>query len=142
MFESLRVETFRWNVSVGSVENLRPPIRPKRRPTGTSLQRLAEFAQKVLSIGSQRNHSAQVTIEFTFCIIIVLLLLFGTIRAVVWVGQDLAERRQAHDSSLTAPIDDDWGVGFEESSGPLKQLTTDFYDTKRMNLVFNKWEKK
>ena len=45
MFESLRVETFRWNVSVGSVKNLRPPIRPKRRPTGTSLQRLLEFAR-------------------------------------------------------------------------------------------------
>ena len=45
MFESLR-ETFRWNVSkAGSRENLRPPIRPKRRPPGTSLQRPLEFAR-------------------------------------------------------------------------------------------------
>ena len=83
-----------------------------------------------------KNRPAQTTIEFTFCMIIVLLLLYGTIRAFMWVGVDLAERRMAHDSTLTVPIDEHWT---SDADGPLKQLTPDFYATQGMNLVFNGW---
>ena len=45
--------------------------------------------------------SGQATIEFTFTMVIVVLLLFGMIQVAVWSGMDLADRRKAHEDFLT-----------------------------------------
>ncbi len=79
---------------------------------------------------------AQVMIEFTFTILIVVLLMYGMIRAFQWVGSDLGHRRAAYDQSLAVDIDEDWS---DKNQGPLKQFTTNFYKPAKMSLVFNKW---
>jgi len=80
--------------------------------------------------------TAQSTIEFTFCLVIVVLLAYGVMKAFRWVGLDLAERRATHDGTLTVPIDEKWT---NEEEGPLKQLSPGFYRAKKMGLVFNEW---
>ena len=86
------------------------------------------------------NHkkSAQVTAEFTFCFIMVLLLFYGCVMAFRWAGASLAARRVAHDSTLTqyVPTFPGWR---NEESGPLKQLNPYFYEPPKMNLIFNRW---
>lgn len=48
----------------------------------------------------KKKESAQATIEFTFAMVIVVLLLIGMIQVVIWTGKDLADRRQAHETFL------------------------------------------
>lgn len=103
----------------------------------------------------------QAIIEFTFCMVIALLMIYGTMMLFRWGGIDLAERRIAYDETLTQNIIEDYGsclkyeeqtrttgegepapvfVCVEESSakdGPLKQLRLYFYDPVKMNAV---WE--
>ena len=79
---------------------------------------------------------AQVTIEFTFCLIIVLLLIYGCIMAFRWAGVSLAERRISHDTTINASVNELWE---DLSMSPAKQLTPDFYKPKPMNMVFNNW---
>lgn len=45
--------------------------------------------------------AGQALIEFAFCMIVILLMIYGTIMVFRWTGLDLAERRAAHDRSLT-----------------------------------------
>lgn len=54
---------------------------------------------------NRRNelNTAQATLEFSFAMVVAVLLLMGMIQVVVWTGQDLANRRQAHESTLTRP---------------------------------------
>ncbi|MEW5894924.1 MAG: hypothetical protein AB1650_04090 [Candidatus Omnitrophota bacterium] len=49
-------------------------------------------------IKSKRN--AQATMEFTFAMLVVVLLLIGMIQVMVWTGEDLANRRQAYEESM------------------------------------------
>jgi len=49
-----------------------------------------------------RNGTGQALMEFSFCMIVVLLMIYGTIMVFRWTGLDLAERRAAHDRSLSA----------------------------------------
>lgn len=46
------------------------------------------------------KNKAQATIEFTFAVILVLLLLYGFIMVFRWVGLSYVERRQAQEGSL------------------------------------------
>ena len=39
----------------------------------------------------------QVTIEFTFCMVVVMLMVYGVIMVFRWTGVDLADRRIAHE---------------------------------------------
>ncbi len=64
---------------------------------------------------------AQVTIEFTFSMMITLLLIVGMIKVFAWTGRDLADRIRAHEKILTQDI------GCTGSSCPLKQLKPTFY---------------
>lgn len=79
--------------------------------------------------------------EFTFCFIMILLIIYGCIKAFQWAGVSLAERRIAHDQSLSDRFVNE-GSNWDTSpmSGPLRQLQTDFYDGTDMNLVFNGWD--
>jgi hypothetical protein len=60
--------------------------------------------RRVMPMGSGlvlRPSLGQATIEFTFAMVIAVLLLLGMIQVLVWSGQDLADRRQAHETYLT-----------------------------------------
>jgi len=88
----------------------------------------------------QRRSRGQVVLEFTFCFIIVLLLLYGVIMALRWAGVSLAERRKAHDDTLTADIAEqgwNWSTIYED--GPFKQLNPNFAPITPMHMVFNGW---
>jgi hypothetical protein len=43
----------------------------------------------------------QATLEFTFGMAIAALILMGMVQVLVWTGQDLAKRREAHEKILT-----------------------------------------
>ena len=69
---------------------------------------------------------AQSTIEFTFAMILVLLLIFGLIRIFRWVGMDLSDRRIVHERVLE-----------DVSLSPEAQIAPDFYRPRKMGAVFN-----
>ena len=81
----------------------------------------------------------QVTIEFTFCLIIVTILMYGLVKAFRWAGMDLAERRLASETDLTFVINEDWDSTQTNTMGPSRQFVLNYYKTKKMGLVFNKW---
>ncbi|MCK5580880.1 MAG: hypothetical protein KAJ18_06365 [Candidatus Omnitrophica bacterium] len=51
-----------------------------------------------------KRSQGQSTIEFTFSMICVTLLIVGMIKIFTWTGRDLVERRQQHDAVLTEAV--------------------------------------
>ena len=82
---------------------------------------------------SDKLFKGQVALEFTFCMIVVFLMIYGIIMILRWTGMDLAERRRAHDMRLTAPIAQDYG---NPTDGPLFQVDPYFYSPIKMNAVW------
>ena len=82
------------------------------------------------------KQKAQVTLEFTFCFVVVLLLIYGCIMAFKWAGVSLAARQKQHNDTLTSGINEQW---VEWETGPLKQLNPDFAEPVPMDMVFNRW---
>lgn len=98
--------------------------------------------------------NGQAAIEFVFCMIIVLLMMYGTIMIFRWSGVDLAERRMAHDKTLRQDVAGGWGRDCEVwwfnpllnqtvcnkytdiNDGPFKQLDPFFYRSVGMNAVW------
>lgn len=70
--------------------------------------------------------SGQSTIEFTFAMMIVLILIFALVMVFRWAGMDLAERRSAHDRSMT-----------NSSLSPYQQLNPDFYQPREIRAAYN-----
>ena len=86
-----------------------------------------------------KHKTAQVTLEFTFSMILVLLLMYGVIRVLTWASLTLAERRVAHEQSLTKRTDvESWRNIYTDPS-PLLQLEPEFYTANKLRLVFNSW---
>ena len=84
----------------------------------------------------KKNHG-QVFLEFTFCFLVLLLLLYGCVMAFRWAGLSFADIRTSHDSALRdQSVDEGWTIA---DNGPLKQLNPNFYKPRNMNLVFNNW---
>lgn len=81
------------------------------------------------------NQSAQVMLEFTFSMVVVFLMLFSTFMIFRWSGLDLAKRRQDHEKSLTAKIEQDYPRD-NVVQGPINQLDAYFHQPLRMNAVF------
>jgi hypothetical protein len=98
----------------------------------------------------------QVSLEFTFCMIIVLIMIYGVMRVFQWTGRDLAERRIAHERILTdSSSQGDCKPGWvdDPSGGPptwdpcattvslrevaLNQVDPYFYAPVTMNAVWN-----
>lgn len=92
----------------------------------------------------------QVMLEFAFCMIILFLMMYAIIMIFRWVGVDLGQRQQAHETALQGPIDDNYGrcVVYDVAwsclgitpveRGPLSQIDPYFYtSTSPMNAV---WE--
>ena len=67
----------------------------------------------------------QAILEFTFAMIILMLLIYGLIMVFRWVGLDLAERRIQHEMVLT-----------DNSLSPQEQVNPNFYRPKKMRTVF------
>ena len=80
--------------------------------------------------------TAQVTLEFAFCLVMVMLILYGIVRVIRWAGFSLGDRRIEHERILKTSVSDKFTT---DASSPLKQLIPDFYKLKEMNLVFNQW---
>jgi len=55
-------------------------------------------------IKSEKNspfiHKGQVILEFTFCMIVILIMIYGVIKVFHWTGKDIVKRRIAHDAAL------------------------------------------
>ena len=101
----------------------------------------------------------QVMLEFAFCMVVLFLMMYGLIMVFRWVGLDLGQRQQAHDTLLRTDIVDSYGgcASFDaacelityagdpacciqwstEADGPLRQIDPYFYKPTRMNAV---WE--
>ena len=96
---------------------------------------------------------AQVMLEFTFCMIILFLMMYGIVMVFRWVGLDLGQRQQAHETLLTTDIVEDYGecaisIPFMGgcvvwslnsavvAAGPLSQIDPFFYQPGPMNAVW------
>jgi hypothetical protein len=69
----------------------------------------------------------QATIEFTFAMIVTLMLVFALLMVFRWVGLDLAERRAAHERLLTRDTSD---MRTEQ------QLNPNFYKPRKIDASF------
>lgn len=101
------------------------------------------------------SHKAQVVMEFTFCMIVLFLMIYGLLQIFQWTGLDLADRRKAHDALLTSDIDQSYGectawdlsvpfnpvcVAWEPvGDGPLKQIDPYFFGGRSMNAVWSEY---
>lgn len=48
---------------------------------------------------------AQAILEFTFAMMVAVLLLMGMIQVIAWTGKDLAQRRLSHEQTLVNDVD-------------------------------------
>ncbi|MBI3601839.1 MAG: hypothetical protein HY209_02995 [Candidatus Omnitrophica bacterium] len=82
-----------------------------------------------LTINRRRPRRGQSTIEFTFAVVMVALLIFGLIKIFQWVGMNFAQRSWDLDNAqfVKPPMDSSF-VANEEA-----QLNHDAYRTKRLN---------
>ncbi len=79
----------------------------------------------------------QVFIEFTFCMIVILLFFYGCVMAFRWAGLSLANRRISHDKALNASVRDKWTAPSGDSA--IIQINPKFDKGTPMNLIFNRW---
>ena len=87
----------------------------------------------------EKISNGQVALEFTFCMVIVVLFMWGFIQAVGWVGVTFAERRAIGDQSLISTTAVEQWRDINTDPSPLTQLQPNFYRAKKMELVFNQW---
>ena len=73
----------------------------------------------------QISQTGQSMIEFTFATMVTLILVFALFMVFRWAGLDLAERRFAHDQTLT-----------DNSLSPYQQLNPDFYKPRKIEAAF------
>jgi len=80
----------------------------------------------------QARRGGQVNIEITFSMIIIVMLLLGMIRVFFWVGNDLADRRRAHEATLTGDVPPDLDPAMDRS---YKQIRPTFYEGTPMDAI-------
>ena len=76
------------------------------------------------------SEAGQVTMEFIFAILAVVMLIVGTVRVFSWAGRDLVARTIYHEVTLTAPIT-------KEPLEPLKQLSPLFFSSMEVGAYVN-----
>lgn len=79
------------------------------------------------------DRKAQAIVEFTFAMIIVILMAYATMMVFRWSAIDFVYRRKAHDDRLLTGVDKSYS---DRSSGPLRQLHHYFYKEDRLNAVW------
>ena len=78
--------------------------------------------------------TGQVVLEFTFAMIIVMLMIYGAMKVFQWTGEDLARRRIAHDERLTnTQIIRDYD---DFPDGPAANIDPYFYDPAGFNAIW------
>lgn len=75
----------------------------------------------------------QVILEFSFCMIIVMLMVFGITKVLIWTGRDFAGRNEAHTKKLERGIQREYG---DIGEGPLNQIAPYFYTPVKMNAIW------
>lgn len=80
--------------------------------------------------------SGQTMIEFTFSLIVVLLMIYGLMKVFEWTGKDQAMRRKAHDDVLFSKIDRSYHRD-NPGEGPLKQIEPYFYTPVSLNAIWD-----
>ena len=75
---------------------------------------------------SPLTQKAQVILEFTFCMIVILIMLYGIIKVFHWSGSDIVERQRAHTDVL-----------LDQSSTPKEQIDPNFYAPVKMNAIWD-----
>ena len=78
----------------------------------------------------------QTMVEFTFCLIVILLMIYGLMRIFEWTGKDQAMRRMAHDALITSKVEHSYN---NPGEGPAKQIDPYFHTPIKMNAI---WEGK
>ena len=71
-------------------------------------------------------HKGQVILEFTFCMIVILIMIFGIIKVFHWTGSDLVERQRAHTTVL-----------LDSGLTPREQIDPFFYAPVKMNAIWD-----
>ncbi len=81
----------------------------------------------------KKTNKSQAIIEFTFCMIIVFLMIYAVIKIFRWTGLNLAERRRNHEAVLTQGIN----RGSAGTDGPLKQIDPYFSRPTKMDTIWD-----
>ena len=50
------------------------------------------------------TRKGQVILEFTFCMIVILIMMYGVIKVFHWTGRDIVARQRAHETTLFANV--------------------------------------
>lgn len=84
------------------------------------------------------NYSSrgQTMAEFTFSLIVILLMIYGLMRIFEWTGKDQAMRRMSHDALITGKVEHSYD---NPGEGPAKQIDPYFHTPIKMNAI---WEGK
>ena len=99
---------------------------------------------------NKHSYKGQVIVEYTFCLIIVFLMVYSMIKIFRWSGTNLVKRQKDHQALLTAHIEEEYGCTVHappmagggclhyvpESEGPLKQIDPYFSDPLPMNAIW------
>jgi len=102
---------------------------------------------KLLKDNKQKkdNPKGQITMEFMFCMVVILIMFWSSIRVLRWTGLDLAERRIGHDKILMQPtylsfgclmhdyLTGNWSLDVDYRDGPIKQLAPAFHQPTSLN---------
>lgn len=81
-----------------------------------------------------RDNKGQVIIEFTFCMIIIFLIIYASIKIFFWSGEEFIKRRKGHEAVLfnNAVIESYTHI----SQGPLRQLDSQSYGITKINAIW------
>ena len=72
------------------------------------------------------TRKGQVILEFTFCMIVILIMIYGVIKVFHWAGKDVVERQRAHDAVL-----------LDSDLSPREQIDPRFYAPVKMNAIWD-----
>jgi len=78
-------------------------------------------AGKVMTLAD----GGQAILEFTLCMIVVLLMIYALAKIFIWTGRDIVERRMSHDASLRS-------LGSQ-----LQQIDPDFHVPGKLDAVWD-----
>jgi len=95
-----------------------------------------ERKEKIFCFRNNKKNSAkgQTMIEFTFCMIVTMLMLYSTIMIFRWAGLDIVNRRKAHEALLNTGVAETYPT---VGDGPQKQISRYFYRPMPMKAVWN-----
>ena len=88
-----------------------------------------------------KKNRAQVNLEFAFCMIIIVFMVYSIVMIMRWVGVNLAEGRITHERQLIVGVipsgDEDDPPTETMDQGPLQQLKPNFYKPLKMNAIWD-----